>query len=206
MKVNNKTLHEWWQLADPSYNHYDKETDTEWHSSIKNKILYLAFDGSDSQGISGGKLTKDWRINFSILKKPYKNMPVEFRAHEGFLKKWKAIRDDVAYLLNNDINKVIISGCSQGAAVALFAHEDIKFRKPRLKVETVVFGCPRVFSLKAPKKRWENVTRVQYAWDIVTGMPWRIMGYKHVGKLEHFGRKPKWIRIKAKDHLKYREL
>lgn len=60
----------------------------------------------------------DWKINFSFPKRPYRNMPITYFAHGGFLKEWKKIND---FFLNEvkDITKPItIVGHSYGGAMA----------------------------------------------------------------------------------------
>ena len=192
----------WWNLADGyDWNHENKETYTEWYHRIDDDTMYLSFCGSDGTYYKNKKLTTDWRQNFSIKRVPYKDMSVKFKVHKGFLEKWKSIRDEVLNLTDG-IKKVEISGFSQGSAIALLAHEDIVFN---IKIEptTVIFGCPRVVSWRAPKDRWKTLTRVQLSWDMVPGLPWFIGGYKHVGEFIHKGRWPSFFRFWPWDHLKY---
>lgn len=180
-------------IGDIPFSIRNKETDTEWGWKLEDKTLYLAFCGSVS--------ALDWKQNFSFWAKPYKNMPDKWFAHSGFVTKWKSIRDDVLNLGVIGLAEYIaIRGYSQGAAIGLLAHEDFKFNFPDKEVSSVLFGCPRVVWLKAPKERFSNIDRVTNGGDIVTGLPPWWFGYKHLGCEIRIG-KVKKFRLSVKDHL-----
>ena len=187
-----------WSLALMPHKQVNKDTDTEWGYKVEDNTLYLSFQGSTSK--------EDWKQNFNFLKVPYKNMPKKFRVHKGFLIKWKSIEQDVLKLVTKNITKVIIAGFSQGGAVSLLAHESIFFHFERLQnnIFTYAFGTPRVFSWNVPKERFKNVTYIQYGGDIVTGVPFTLMGYKHVNNNRvQLIPWPNFLRIGAWQHLKY---
>jgi triacylglycerol lipase len=189
---------DYWQTALRLKQFEDKETDTEWGYEKRNCVLIVGFQGS------GSKL--DWQQNFDFLKTPYRNMEQKFRVHRGFLKKWKAIQDDVVKLITDDIEFVIFVGYSRGGGIAVLAHEDIWYRFPHLRERlfSITYGAPRVVSWFAPKERFENVIRIQYGWDIVPGLPPWILGYKHIGAVQKYG--PRFaFPLSPWDHAKYRE-
>lgn len=191
-------LKTYWQqsIGGIPFNREAVETDTEWGWLKKDRVLYLSFCGSVSK--------LDWLQNFSFWKVPYKDMPVKWRAHAGFVTKWKSIRDNVLALLALDVvDEIQIRGYSQGAAVALLAHEDMAFHYPMKKVESWLFGCPRVFARRIPGvliDRCHGVTRVTNGGDIVTGVPPWWMWYIHMGAEIRIGKK-KLFRLSVKDHL-----
>ena len=187
------TLRDYWILANKRPTNEHIETDTEWFHHIDGATLYLSFQGSISR--------LDWIQNIQGSKVPYRDMPRKFKVHKGFLKKWRAIREEVDSLVTDQIAEVIIAGFSQGGALAQLAHEDILFNHG-IRATTVAFGSPRVFSWGIPKERLKGVVRVQYGGDMVTGLaPW-IMGYKHGGQLSTLGKWPWWLRIRPDHHLK----
>ena len=47
-------------------------------------ILFIYLQDSSGKG--------DWKRNFSLTKRPYKDMEIPYRVHGGFLKSWKEIR------------------------------------------------------------------------------------------------------------------
>jgi len=71
---------------------------------------------------------------------------------------------------------------------------------------TWAFGSPRVFSWSAPKERFINLHYVQYGGDMVTGVPFWFLGYKHVSnKRIQLKKWPTFFRIGFWQHMKYFE-
>ena len=124
---------------------------------------------------SNGKV--DWLRNFNFPKSVYKEMPTPFRAHSGFLAAWHDCRDIV---MRYEFDRIV--GYSHGAALALFAHEDCIFHN--IQVDTIVFGCPRVFAPlpESVRYRFSGVTRYTSKGDVVTTVPPKSFGFEHVGR------------------------
>ena len=61
------------------------------------------------------------------------------------------------------------------------------------------FGCPRVIRgrVSDEAERWSRFYRVSVAGDIVTGLPPRIFGYRHVGNAITVGKRGKYSKIDA---------
>jgi len=173
-----------WQTIGDDTQYLIKETDDDY---------IIAFYGSNSDA--------DWKNNFNFFKKPYKNMQVPFHVHRGFLKAWKLIND---YFITavKDINKPItIVGHSYGGAIATLCMEDIWFNYPekRADLKLVTFGAPRVigwYNYKKIKERWANSTMYSNTFDLVSHVPFFLMGFIHVKKRTVVG-KQKSLRQKV---------
>ncbi len=182
----------------------EPKTDTQYVVEVIGNTLTIKFQGSVS--------TLDWIYNFIFIPffliKPYHHMPKLYFVHRGFLEKYKAVRLEIQKaILDNMDKKIIILGYSQGAALAILAHEDIVFTFG-VQPETTVFGCPRVFSLfgyRMLSDRLRGITRVENSNDIVTRVPFTWMGYRHYGKKIHIGVRRNWFKYSVKDHLTYKE-
>lgn len=122
---------------------------------------------------------KDWLVNFRFLRTPYRG--AKWRAHKGFVESYKAVQPIILqYIKAKQPRMIFISGYSQGAAIATLAHEDLTYHG-YLPI-THAFASPRVVGWGADRKYWRNVVRYSMPRDIVTKLPLRIMGYKHVGQ------------------------
>ena len=149
-------------------------TDTEWKWYIEDRILYISFQGSTSR--------LDWIQNLSAWKKPYKYMSRLWFAHAGFVKKWKAVEDDViSVAISGGYDSIVVSGFSQGAAIAQLCHESLVFHG--FKPQTYAFASPRVFSMLGfwnVKNRLEDCHLIERHHDIVCRLPPVWMLYRKV--------------------------
>jgi len=156
---------------------------TQYTISSDEQNVYLSIQGSCDDD--------DWRFNFSFWVKPYRHMKHLWLSHAGFTKAWKLAADQISEqvrsLLGN--RRLVIMGFSHGAAVAVLAHE--YFTYEGFNPETHAFGCPRVLWMPSRfiRKRFESLTLYQARGDIVTHIPFAVMGYAHVGKVLKFGPK-----------------
>jgi hypothetical protein len=155
--------------------------DTQYRVEVIDDIVYLFFQGSSQD--------RDWKYNFDFPATPYKNQPVPWKAHRGFVNAWKAAEDqvmmDVAKVKGK--RKLIIAGYSHGGALAVLAHEDLFYH--HADPTTYTFGAPRVLWL--PKRsilsRFEKLTNIANRGDIVTHVPPCLIGYCHAGKAKRIG-------------------
>jgi hypothetical protein len=148
--------------------------DTQYRITKLGETTILRFEGSVSKS--------DWVNNFDFPAVPYKNSPVRWYAHRGFVKTWKAVRDEIMPLINKD-EPLLILGYSRGGALATIAHEDFVFNG--YNVITFTFGAPRVLWL-APnivRDRFDNVTNIAASGDIVTKIPPKFFGYTELDTL-----------------------
>ena len=110
---------------------------------IEDNIVYLFFQESDGK--------KDWKDNLDFIPIPckvYRNQESHMICHRGFVKEYKSGNDQImaeviaaCELLNNP--KVVISGWSNGAAMATLAAEDFFYRYG-IRPTVVTFGNPKV--------------------------------------------------------------
>ena len=175
-----------------------QKTDTEYRYELKDGVLFIEFRGSTSR--------EDWRQNFRLWAKPYKDMPVKWYAHRGFIAKYKEVRDDILELAQG-AEVVQLSGHSQGGAVALLAIEDIRFNYPEKLVKCITTGSPRVvwcWNYRKIKNRFNGLIRKVGSRDIVPHLPPWIFGYRHVGKKKVIKNHYKIWKFE-KNHMKYYE-
>lgn len=132
---------------------------------------------------SNGKT--DWMNNFDFPARPYRDMKDSWRCHRGFLKVWKSIEPYVEeHIFDLGINKVEIVGYSHGGAIAQLCYEYVRFHRPDIDVRGWGFGAPRVVWGRVGstvRGRFEGFVTVINANDIVTKLPPKWLGYRHIG-------------------------
>lgn len=154
---------------------------------IENDASYFIERNGDKLEIyfewSNGKT--DWMNNFDFPAKPYRDMKDSWYCHRGFLKVWKSIEPYVEeYIFDLSINKVEIVGYSHGGAIAQLCYEYVRFHRPDIDVRGWGFGAPRVVWGRVGsivRKRFEGFVTVINANDIVTKLPPKWLGYRHIG-------------------------
>lgn len=135
---------------------------------VVNRVLCFQCSASDS----------DWRYNLRAWGDVYDNSDIEFIGHTGFNELWESVRP-IIETLHFDY----IVGYSQGAAIALRAHENYFHRFGFEPVQTFLFGCPP--SVFCPSRRLLNrfnrVVNIHNANDLVYHIP-ALIGYDHIGE------------------------
>ena len=156
----------------------DEKTDTECFVRIRDGLVIVTFRGTDSK--------RNWINNFCFAKRsvPYDNTDTGIRVHEGFLRTYRSVRKKIHDLIPQGACRVIVTGHSLGAALAVLCAVDIQYNFPHKDVQAYLFGCPRVgnkaFS-KSYNKRVFKTLRIVNGNDIVTKVPPALFGFKHVG-------------------------
>jgi hypothetical protein len=152
--------------------------DTQYWITERDDDVILSFQGSVSK--------QDWLHNFDFFAKAYKDQPITWFAHRGFLKLWKAVKDQILAEVKSVLKgrKLIITGYSHGAALAVLAHEFFNWHG--LAPKTYAFGSPRVLWMpsKKIKERFADCLVIRRKGDIVTHIPPRLLGYQHPAILE----------------------
>lgn len=144
--------------------------------------LVIAFCGSSDK--------EDWWVNFDFQKKPYRYMKPVFLVHRGFANRWKACHKFFLELSGATDKPITITGHSHGGALALLCLEDIRYNYPMKALRCVTFGCPRVvgwWNFRKVRYRWFNTTQYRNGNDLVTHLPFWLMGFWHVTKVMKIG-------------------
>ena len=175
------------------------ENSGDYAIEVNGDTLYILFQKSSG--------AEDWLNNFAFPAKPYKRMNTVWLCHGGFLKVWKAMRNDieayVAEILANhsEIKKIVCIGYSHGAALSVLATEDMEYLYGKdYEVSGYGFGIPRVLWGIVPKEvkdRLRNFISVRNIPDIVTHVPPMIFGFRNAGTLIKVGEKGKYNPFKA---------
>lgn len=160
------------------------ENAASYYAERKGDTLYLFFEKSNG--------ATDWKNNLDFPARPYRDMENGWFVHRGFLRVFKTIEPHIAPLVRDPrVHRIVISGYSHGAALALLAHEYCMYHRPGLgAIEGYGFGCPRVVwgpLGKRVKSRFRRFTVVRNCRDIVTRLPPALLGFRHVGNILHIG-------------------
>ena len=169
---------------------YEKVTPTE-HVYVYQGSGDTVIIGFDQTEGAIWPLSKDWWENLKAWKKSFSVGTEEWKAHAGFVREYLSVRNFVLDTLHylTGVTQVIVSGFSQGAALATLCFRDILHSFPLLKVHGYAYASPRVESLFSSKefehklKERKDCSFVRISWvgDAVTGVPPFIFNYRHVG-------------------------
>ena len=158
--------------------------------------LYVFFEKSEGR--------EDWQNNFDFASETerYGRGGDNIYVHRGFLRGWKSILPYIrGALLDLSIREIVSVGYSHGAALALLCHEYVWFERPDLRgrIFGFGFGCPRVIYGRTPRERerWADFYVIRNYDDIVTHLPPRALGYRHVGQMIVVGKAGRYSRIDA---------
>ncbi len=158
--------------------------------------LHIFFEASNSSA--------DWKRNLDFPAKAYKRMGrTAWFAHRGFLSAWHELEAILSEkIADKSVRKIILTGYSHGAAIALLCHEYVWFSRPDIRdtLEGYGFGCPRVIwgmPSAEIRRRWENFTVIRNIDDAITYLPPAVLGYTHVGNMLEIGVRGKYSSIDA---------
>ena len=132
----------------------------------------------------GSVSRRDWIDNFDFFVVPYRG--ATWLAHRGFIRKYKSVSDEIMDKVK-DCKSISFVGYSQGAALALLAHEDFTYRFG-IQPESYVYGCPRVLWFFNPG-RFDGLHIINHCRDIVGRIPFAIMGFRHANKVVYHGKR-----------------
>lgn len=113
------------------------------------------------------------------------------KMHEGFVKSYLSVRDDVhSFIRNRTVSAITFTGHSLGGALSTLCAVDIQYNFPDIKIDTYTFGSPRVGNqgfADSFNRRVPNSYRFVYGMDIVPALPRYWQGYRHVANEVHMG-------------------
>jgi predicted lipase len=186
--------------------YYDnKETGIQYFTGSKDRCnLMFSFRGSDD--------LKNWISNLKFWKKqiPYQNKDTKIRVHSGFYDAYQTIKEDILEFVEQYIKEdcptsycIDIMGHSFGAALAVLCAVDLQYHFPKVQFNVILFGCPRVGNrafAKSYNRRIIKTLRVENGNDLVTKLPFKFLGFKHVGIRIHIGFRRLLFMFSAKNH------
>ena len=151
----------------------------EWGTYEEDDVVYILFQETDG-------LT-DWIQNLSFTKRKYGKL----KFHHGFYELYDLMRDDVIRLVESlPLNKtLVVSGWSQGAAIAQIAVQDIYYHTGRKSI-LISFGTPMAIYGRKTRGACREAVTEAYEYcnksDIVTYQPpfphWHHIRRVNVGK------------------------
>ena len=186
-------------IFEKPWNYREPIGDTELYYNINNGTLELCFMGSNDLKLSW----KDWAYNFAFWRWFRKDSQGKiFSVHWGLYKKWLLIKKFIfSLIVHHKPTKIIITGYSQGAALATYCHRDFVDEFGGLQPHTVIAGNPKCFGiigLKRQRKVCESIVSYMNGNDVVTKIPFFMF---HVGQIKLIGKKRKLFKLSIKDHF-----
>lgn len=121
----------------------------------------------------------DWMFNLFAAKVEYDEHGTLVTAHAGFASLWLSIRPEIE---NLEFSKMVLY--SQGSAIGTAIHFNY-WKRFGYEPESIAFGPPRFFSKKSHSdvnNCFTKFKRVKNKRDVVTHVPFGMMGFVHVGK------------------------
>lgn len=160
--------------------------------------LVIAFRGSQQP--------KDWVNDFdgwhTVI--PYGNFESDIRVHQGFLKCYKSVRDEILCYIEakkDKIKNIYVTGHSLGGALSLLCAVDVQYNTSVIPV-VYTSGAPCVGNkawAESYNRRVPATTRTYARCDVVPKLPpwWFLLrvsgGYKHVSASNPIGPKDPWV-------------
>ena len=142
----------------------------------------IAFRGSEETTIA------DWITDLKFVKQvyPYAGMDKKnIKVHYGFMEAYKSVRDVVlAEAKKTKFKRIIFTGHSLGAALAMLAALDVQYNVPDREIVCYTFGAPKVGNAEFAKsynKHVPHTFRVVNGDDFVPNLP--PGSYVHCGQL-----------------------
>lgn len=173
--------------------HYeDTSGKVSYATEYEGETAYIYFEAS--RGL------EDWKRNLSFPRKAYGRNDRVWYAHHGFLSAWRAVRPIIVKRLEREKPSAIVTvGYSQGAAIATLCHEDLYYHRtvPHASLYGYGFASPRVLWGRVDEERWRGFTVIRNLDDLVTHLPPKVLGFRHVGRLLEIGERGRYGRLEA---------
>jgi hypothetical protein len=163
----------------------NKGTDTQgFAGEAFGDTFLIGFRGSEETG------TADWITDLKFILSDYPFVPAgagPVKVHHGFIQAFSSVRDAILQMARDSKQpKVLTTGHSLGAALAILAALDIRQNIPDKQVSCYTFGSPKVGNpafAKFYNDLVPNTIRIVNDADIIPTIP--PAGYAHVGQLTH---------------------
>jgi len=167
------------------FNVYD---DYKYINSKKTKsVCYIFYNNSNIDICFKGTSTlTDVYYNLDIYPRKYLNNKI--RIHNGYLKKYLSLKDEIITNINSlikekDIKEITFNGYSAGGAIANIASLDLSYiyNNDNIKISCITFGAPRVgneYFMKEYNLRINESIRIVNRNDIIPLVPPPII-YRH---------------------------
>ena len=150
---------------------------------------------------------RDWITDAMIFPRRISFAYETVFAHGGYIRHYMIMREQLLDAVR-PYRKIIITGYSLGASIALIASLDIQAMYTK-DVSTIVFDPLRTLWLRRSQTYFNDNTRniktISYSNSTVYKLC-RMLGFKHGGELVHVGSPYKWYKYNNKEHqIKYIE-
>lgn len=159
---------------------------------------FISERGSLLIELQGSDGWKDWVRNFWFKKEKDTINGMSYLCHGGFLGSWKFHLEKALSpkIKDGKINTIMIAGYSHGAALAGIVCAHARAMRPDLakegRVFAVCFEAPRFYAgglIRGARKRlFAGVNVIRNGLDIVTHLPPRLFGFRHVGQLANINK------------------
>lgn len=173
--------------------HYEQAPgEVNYAFEVEGETLFIFFESS--KGLA------DWKRNFSFPAKAYHGMSGTWYAHHGFLRAWKTVRRVVFQKVEREHPRaIVVVGYSHGAAIATLCHEDLYYHRAVCNSSLFGYGfaAPRVLWGRVDKERWRGFTVIRNIDDLVTHLPPRLLGFRHVGQMLRIGERGRYGCLEA---------
>ena len=195
--VTDSELYRLFQMCRAAWRERDEFLETGWQLEYRldeatntllllieqDSTLYVIFRGSQ---VRRSDLDRSYNTMIARRRPGFGGLPRDVRTHIGFTTKYLGIRQTVLReVQRSTASRIVTVGHSAGGALALLAFVDLLDVEPQRLSYTVSFGAPRVFNragVSFLQPQQHRIVRVVNGADIVPRLPWRLFGYRHVGR------------------------
>lgn len=130
------------------------------------------------------KSVPQWASNLEVKYDKW----IQGRVHRGFHQRFLEVRDRVlSWIDSSPTSYLTLTGHSMGGAVATLMASFVRHTRPDKKVTLITFGSPRVgdqtFARFVDSQLGDHIQRVMNKYDMVTEVPPKVLGYRHVGRI-----------------------
>lgn len=166
-----------------------KKTDTQAFAIIVNSILVIVFRGTEQK-------LQDWATDLNGFHQvyPYANTNSKITVHQGVLKAYHSIRDQIHEIVKNSYERITTINCvghSLGGGLATLCAVDMQYNFITRNVKCYTYGALKVGNkafVESYNRRLPDTYRFYIIRDVVPNLPpyWIELktkgGYYHVSK------------------------